>query len=77
MVVLGEKLRLVPWATQPGREVESGALFLESSAAHTTTAHRKRKSGIRGLAWEAYVLCVSSFPIHCVHRFELPRLLDE
>jgi hypothetical protein len=31
MVVLGEKLRWVPWTTQPGREVESGALFLGSS----------------------------------------------
>jgi hypothetical protein len=31
MAVLGEKLRQVPQATQPGWEVESGALFLESS----------------------------------------------
>jgi hypothetical protein len=31
MAVLGEKLRRVPWTTQPGREVESGALFLGSS----------------------------------------------
>jgi hypothetical protein len=32
MIVLGEKLRWVPWATQSGWEVESRALFLESSA---------------------------------------------
>jgi hypothetical protein len=36
MAVLGEKLRWVPWATQPGWEVESGALFLESSSIHPT-----------------------------------------
>jgi hypothetical protein len=32
IVVLEEKLRRVPWATQPGWEVESGALFLRSSS---------------------------------------------
>jgi hypothetical protein len=31
MAVLGEKLRRVPWTTQPGGEVESRALFLRSS----------------------------------------------
>jgi hypothetical protein len=31
MTVLGEKLRRVPRTTQPGWEVESEALFLESS----------------------------------------------
>jgi hypothetical protein len=31
MTVLGEKLRWVPLTTQPGWEVESGALFLGSS----------------------------------------------
>jgi hypothetical protein len=30
MVVLGEKLSRVPWATQPGWKVKSGALFLGS-----------------------------------------------
>jgi hypothetical protein len=30
MAVLGEKLMRIPWTTQPGWEVESGALFLES-----------------------------------------------
>jgi hypothetical protein len=32
MAVLGEKLRRIPWTTQPGWEVESGALFVRSSA---------------------------------------------
>jgi hypothetical protein len=36
MVVLGEKLRRVPWATQPGREVELGELFLRSSRIRAT-----------------------------------------
>jgi hypothetical protein len=31
MAVLGEKLRWVPWTTQPGWEVELGALFLRIS----------------------------------------------
>jgi hypothetical protein len=31
MIVLEEKLRWVSWTTQPGWEVESGALFLGSS----------------------------------------------
>jgi hypothetical protein len=42
----------------------------------TGTARRKRKPGVRGLAWEAYVTCWSSFPLHDVHRFESPRLSD-
>jgi hypothetical protein len=68
--------------------IVSGALFLGSSgiclilsASHerlprTGTARRKRTSGIRGLAWEVYVLCWSGFPLQGVHRFESPRLLD-
>jgi hypothetical protein len=40
------------------------------------TAHRKRTLGVRGLEWEAYVTCWSGFPLHGVHRFELPRLSD-
>jgi hypothetical protein len=28
---------------------------------HMGTAHRKRKSGVHGLAWEAYMSCVSDF----------------
>jgi hypothetical protein len=31
MAMLGEKLRRVPWTTQLGWEVESGALFIGSS----------------------------------------------
>jgi hypothetical protein len=74
MVVLEEKLRRVPWTTQSGREVESGALFQGSISIrptllgqrerlpHTGTTNRKRMSGVCGLAQKAYVLCVSSFP---------------
>jgi hypothetical protein len=29
--------------------------------------HKKRTSGVRGLAWEAYVLCWSNFPLQDVH----------
>jgi hypothetical protein len=40
------------------------------------TAHRKRMLGMRGLGWEAYVVCWSGFPLQGVHRFESPRLSD-
>jgi hypothetical protein len=40
------------------------------------TAHRKRTLGVRGLEWEAYVACWSSFPLQGVHRFESLRLSD-
>jgi hypothetical protein len=40
------------------------------------TAHRKRTPDVRGLEWEAYVACWSSFPLHGVHRFESLRLSD-
>jgi hypothetical protein len=72
---LGEKLRRVPQTTQPGWEVESGALFLGSSSIRpmllttyerlprTETAHRKRTPSLHGLVWEAYVLCWSGFPL--------------
>jgi hypothetical protein len=40
------------------------------------TARSKRILGIRGLAWEAYVLCWLSFPLQGVHRFKSPRLSD-
>jgi hypothetical protein len=74
MVVLGEKLRRVSRATQPSLELESGVLFLGSSSIRPTllgqrerlpcteTARRKRASGVRGLAREAYVSCVLDFP---------------
>jgi hypothetical protein len=42
----------------------------------TGTTHRKRMLGVRGLEWEAYVACWSSFPLQGVHRFESPRLSD-
>jgi hypothetical protein len=42
----------------------------------TWTAHRKRTWGVHGLTWEAYMSCCSSFPLHGVHQFELPRLSD-
>jgi hypothetical protein len=65
-----------------------GALFLGSSRVcptpwmtckrlpRTWTAHRKRTLGVHTLAWEAYMLCVSSFPLQSVHRFESPWLSD-
>jgi hypothetical protein len=42
------------------------------SLSHTGTACKKRTSGMRGLGWEAYVVCWSDFPLHGVHRFESP-----
>jgi hypothetical protein len=86
LVGLGEKLRWVPRTTQPGWEVESGALFLGSSSIRPTllatherlpctgTARRKRTAGVYGLAWEAYMSCWSGFPLQGVHWFELPWL---
>jgi hypothetical protein len=84
MTVLGEKLggRTVDHSAELG--VVLGALFLGSSRVrptllmacerlpHMGTTHRKRTSGVRGLAWEVYVSCWSSFPLHGVHRFESP-----
>jgi hypothetical protein len=43
---------------------------------HMRTARKKRTWGVRGLTWEAYVLCVPGFPLHGVHRFESLRLSD-
>jgi hypothetical protein len=43
---------------------------------HTGTARRKRTPDGYGLAWEAYVLCWSGFPLQGVHRFKSPRLPD-
>jgi hypothetical protein len=43
---------------------------------HMGTARRKHTPGVRGLAWEAYVSCWSSFPLHGVHWFESSRLSD-
>jgi hypothetical protein len=83
MVVLGEKLGGGP--TDRSADVlgiVSGALFLGSSRVrlmvlmaserlpHTWTTRRKRTCGVCGLAREAYVSCVSGFPLQSVHRFE-------
>jgi hypothetical protein len=40
------------------------------------TVHMKCTSGVRRLAWEAYVLCVSGLPLQGVHRFKSSRLSD-
>jgi hypothetical protein len=42
----------------------------------TETVRRKRTPGVRGPAWEAYVVCWSGFPLQCVHRFKSSRLSD-
>jgi hypothetical protein len=88
MVVLGEKLGDGPVDHSAGLGVVSGAPFLGSSRVRpmllmacerlprTWTARRKRTRGIRALAWETYVSCVSSFPVQGGHQFESPRLLD-
>jgi hypothetical protein len=39
-------------------------------------SHRKRMSGVRGLAWEVYMVCWSGFLLRGVHRLESPRLSD-
>jgi hypothetical protein len=75
MAVLGEKLGGRPMNHSVGLGVVSGALFLGSSRVRPTvlvacerlpctgTARRKHMSGIRGLAWKAYVACWSGFPL--------------
>jgi hypothetical protein len=84
MDVLGEKLGGGHVDHSAGLGVVSGALFLKSSRVrptllmacerlpHTWTTHRKRTSGVRGLAWEAYVSCGLGFSLQGVHRFESP-----
>jgi hypothetical protein len=84
MAVLGEKLGGGPADHSAGLRVVSGALFLGSSRVRLTllmaykmlsrtgTAHRNHMSGVRGLAWEAYVSCWSGFLLQGVHQFELP-----
>jgi hypothetical protein len=76
MVVLGEKLGRGPADRSAGAlGIVSGALFLRSSRVHPTlmiaskrlpcmlTAYRKGMCGIRGLTREAYISCVSGFPL--------------
>jgi hypothetical protein len=84
MAVLGEKLGGGPADHSVGLRVVSGALFLGSGRVHPTllmayerlsrmwTTRKKRMRYVRGLAWEAYVSCVSGFPLQSVHRFESP-----
>jgi hypothetical protein len=76
MVVLGEKLGGRPVDQSVGvLGIVSGALFLRSSRVcptllmaskrfpHMWTDHRKRTCGVRGLEREAYMSCVSDFPL--------------
>jgi hypothetical protein len=42
----------------------------------TWTACRKLTLGVHELVWEAYMWCVSGFPLQGVHRFKSPRLSD-
>jgi hypothetical protein len=87
VVMLGEKLRWVPWATQPDWEVESGALFLRSSA--TVQPYWQLIKGCYALAtWDTYGLgpyadwawdpcgMLVGFSLHGVHRFKSSRLSD-
>jgi hypothetical protein len=79
MAMLGEKLGGGPADHSTGLGVVSGALFLGSSRIRPTllvacerlpctkTARRKRTPGVCRLAWEAYVSCWLSFPLHGVH----------
>jgi hypothetical protein len=43
---------------------------------HTGTTSGKRTPGVRGLEWEAYMVCWSGFLLQGVHQFESPRLSD-
>jgi hypothetical protein len=84
MAVLGEKLGGGPVDHSARLGVVSGALFLDSSwvrptllvacerLSRTGTTRMKRTSGVRGLAWEAYVSCRLGFPLQGVHQFESP-----
>jgi hypothetical protein len=75
MAVLGEKLGDEPTDHSAGLGVVSEALFLRCSRVRpmllmayerllrTWTAHKKRTRCVRALAWEAYVSCVSFFPL--------------
>jgi hypothetical protein len=75
MAVLGDKLGGRPMDRSVRLGVVSGALFLRSSMVRPMlwmaykrlprmwTACRKHALGVCGLAWEAYMSCVSSFPL--------------
>jgi hypothetical protein len=69
------------WFTQPDWGLCREPFFLRSSRIRPMllmacerllsiwTARRKRTRGVCGLAWEAYVSCVSGFPLQGVYRF--------
>jgi hypothetical protein len=67
MIVLGEKLSWVPWTTQPGWEVESGALFLGSSESVQLCCVNVKDCHVRGSpvgnVCPAYVACWLGFPL--------------
>jgi hypothetical protein len=78
--VLGEKLGGGPVDQSVSvLWIVSGALFLVSSRVcptllgqreilpHMGTAHRMRRGGVCGLAREAYMSCVSGFPLQGIH----------
>jgi hypothetical protein len=83
-----EKLGTDPWIGQrrtvdsigsPDSQEQwdcSTLLMTHERLPHMGTARRKCTPGIRGLAWELYMACWSSFPLQGVHRFESPRLSD-
>jgi hypothetical protein len=83
MVVMGEKLGDGSADQSAGvLGIMSGAFFLRSSRVcptllmaskrlpRTWTSHKKCACGVRGLAREVYVSCVSGLPLQGVHRFE-------
>jgi hypothetical protein len=87
VVVLGEKLRWVPWATLWDWEVESGALFLRSSAS-VQPYWRVAKGCYTPITWDTYSLgpyadwawdvcgMLVRFFLQGVHQFESPQLSD-
>jgi hypothetical protein len=87
MAVLGEKLRQVSRATQSCWEVESGALFLGSSASVQLCWWLMKGCYMR-TTWDTYgrgaytdwarKVCsvLIKFPLLGVYRFESPRLSD-
>jgi hypothetical protein len=80
MVVLWEKLRRVPRATQPGWEVESGALFLGSSEFIQLCWVSVKGCHVKGPPIESVRVSYvdwcgkhthwSGFPLQGIHRFK-------
>jgi hypothetical protein len=87
VVVLGEKQRWAPQATQSGWEVESGAVFHEGSASvqpcwrpmkccyTRTTLDTYGQGRYADRAWKVCGV-LFRFPLHDVHCFESPWLSD-